>query len=461
MDKSKKNQIQFDNSDRLKVKHDFEILFLSFMLIDISFVEEIFSKIDFEELTELNRPLFEEIAQSKPFSQTWLYQTIKLFKPDYISDIDRNRENISIAANPKIELDRFINRYLIIQADLELNNTISNNWEKFRNDYKGISRAHDLIKSIEGILRKSERFVEVKSFDESLNEILQRLDDKLENKNCINTLDYPSFRNATGGLSEGNLVGIAGAFKNGKTTFGLNLLMDFVSQGFPSAIFSLEVSANEMNEKIFAYKTDVPYEKLRNPRKLNEQERASLMDYRANRPENEKLYIFDRVNTLSKIEAQARQLVQKQGLKILLVDYIGLLQPEVKSRNSESREREISLYSSSLKVLAKELGIIIIVLSQLNREGMKDANSTNLAESIALARDSDFLFTISQPSKYGIKSILINKGNIPIEANHFLVKLDASRHTLGGKQFLLELNDSGKMRELTTQFDNAYQIKVG
>jgi len=112
----------------------------------------------------------------------------------------------------------------------------------------------------------------------------------------------------------------------------------------------------------------------------------------------------------------------------------------------------MSYYSGFLKQLAKELNITIIVLAQLNRKGRQEPSTENLAESIALARDCDFLFITFNPLEMGIKK----DKNINYEESHFLVKLDTTRHTRFKRQFLLYMNDDGNFVEVATEYDNEY-----
>jgi replicative DNA helicase len=234
--------------------------------------------------------------------------------------------------------------------------------------------------------------------------------------------------------------------------------LDIAGQNIPSAIFSLEMSKSEIEEKILSYKTGITYEKIRNPQRLSEDEKLSMNKFLSKGKNSERLFLFDRKFTLSEIESTIKGLSKREKVKAILVDYLGLIKPTAK--NIDSREREISHLSNSLKILAKETETIIFVLSQLNRSGIKEASSINLAESIALARESDFLFTIYKPEASGYNKIKMNNKEISINENNFIVKLDSSRHTPSGKEFLLELSYSGKMKEIETRYDLTYLNEV-
>jgi len=116
----------------------------------------------------------------------------------------------------------------------------------------------------------------------------------------------------------------------------------------------------------------------------------------------------------------------------------------------------MSYYSGFLKQMAKELDIVIIVLAQLNRQGRKEPSTEYLAESIALARDCDFLFIIYNPVEIGI----YKDQSIDYNESHFLVKLDTTRHTRFKKQFLLCMNDDSNFIEIATEYNNDYLNNV-
>ena len=90
--------------------------------------------------------------------------------------------------------------------------------------------------------------------------------------------------------------------------------------------------------------------------------------------------------------------------------------------------------SHSLRTCKRD-NTVIIVLSQLNRSGIKDASSINLAESIALARESDFLFTIYKPELSGYHKIKIDGRDIPIDKNSFMVNWIIQTYTETEKNF--------------------------
>lgn len=442
------------NKLRLKIDKEKELLALLFVNPDLR--TDIFEKIPLDMISEIHYELFKAISEPKEIDQAGVLWLLK--KYDYPNVKEVLELSTSITPNYSLRITEFYDLYDSIKADIFL----SDSFEKSKNTILGLDVLSELKENIDRELSKYSRFDFVSTFDKSLDEVIERIELRIKNDRAIKTISYPSFNTATGGLNGGNLVGIAGAYKNGKTTFAMNIILDLINQGISSAIFSLEMSKSEVEDKVLACKVGISYEKIRNPNRLTNDEIRTLLKFKKDYSKtNEKLFIHDRVLSITEIENVIRKLKSKFGLQVVMLDYIGLVKSISRFRNTETREREISMISNSLKLLAKETDTIIFVLSQLNRNGIKEASSFNLAESLALARDCDFLFTIFKPENSGCDRINIEGKEIMISENDFVVKLDSSRHSVSGKQFLLKLEESGRMKETETRYDNSYLKREG
>lgn len=315
--------------------------------------------------------------------------------------------------------------------------------------------AFNLREEIDKITEKKSTF-EIKSFTDSVPEILETINKEIfdKNENVLTSKCLPSINTATGGIRTGNLIGIAGSWKSGKTTLAANLLYDFAQQGLPTLLFSLEISLSETQRKILAMETKISYENLRNPKRLTDEERKILTRYFA-RSKNKPLPIFPISGrfSISQIRGYIKNIKDRFGIKIAAIDYIGLISS---TYGIDRRERELAYFSETLKGVATEFDMAIFLLAQLNRAGKNDPSSINLAESVALARDCDFLFTVSNPHSNNFSSVDFGGNIIQIEENHFLIKLDSSRHTQQGKQFLARLDKDGNLVEIATQYNNVY-----
>lgn len=428
----------------IELEHEF----LSHMINNERLVSVIFQKISLDMISDNNKELFESILRLEDKSSEAIIWEVKKFSSDLLISI-----NEILPQNIEFAIRKFFDVYYSIQQDKLLKETYELNVDKLN----GFNTLFELKESIERLLDKSNRFETVRSFAECLTDLPERLErQKIKSDSLVSDL-YPSFTSATGGLNLGNLVSIAGAYKNGKTSFGLNLINDFAQQGIATAIFSLEMSKEEIEYKLLSMRTGIDYELIRNPKKLTPEDCNKINNYAENSNRNEKLFIFDKSFTIPEIESNCKILKDKHNLKVILIDYIGLIKHNHKSKN-ESREREVSATSNAMKILAKELDLVVIMLSQLNRSGLNDPSSINLAESIGLARDSDFLFTIYNAKDYGVHKINDGSNIIEVTDKNFVVKLDSSRHSKKGKEFLVDMNNSGLMKEISTQYDNKYLL---
>jgi len=285
-----------------------------------------------------------------------------------------------------------------------------------------------------------------KSFTDKLPEILSNIEKRITagSEYSFNIISIPSFNIATGGILLSNLITVAGFTGQGKTFFGLNLLLDLAKQGIPVGFISLEQSESEIADRIVGLVGGIPSDKLRNPKRLHKDE-IEKITLRVLSKHKLPIYINDRPMTEIEIKQKIKYWRDRFNVKIVCIDYLGLMQSRAKFL---SRERELTYYSEFLKLTAKEFDIAIVILTQLNRSGKKRPTIENLAESIGLARDSDFLFTIYKPREAGLKT----NGKIQFDESHFILRCEKNRHNKNKKQILLKMKDSGAFTEIYTEY---------
>ena len=435
--------------NKIEIKKELEEIILSTMLNEPESVPVISQKIKQEDLSKDNESLFENILALSTADP--LMRVLDLSKENIpgwdlasLSNLSNNNSWEQLVYNKVIE------KFYDINFSLKVDSFLQKTLKKNENAINGFDTLVDIQDEIEQLIKKTENFIEDRNFSEKIPDIFREIENELssKNSNSYTVKNIPSFNSSTGGIRPSNLIGIAGSFKSGKTTLGLNLMVDFAKQKIPCGIFSLELSETEINRKILGMLSDVPYERLREPKKLSQDETMKLINFQKNLDELP-LYITDKPMNEFEIRQKAKYWKDRFGVKIICVDYIGYVKSK---RRFESREREMTYYSEFLKSLAKELSISIIALAQLNRTGKLKPVTENLAESIALARDCDFLFITYNPFELGMKN---NK--ITYTESHFFVKLATSRHTKYKKQFLLELKDNGNFVEVATEYQNDYQ----
>lgn len=211
----------------------------------------------------------------------------------------------------------------------------------------------------------------------------------------------------TDGWQKSDLVVIAGRPAMGKTSFALCVLKNAaVDSGIPSAFFSLEMSRIQLADRLISNVTGIESYKI-NKGQLSDIE-LSRYDKTIATLYETPIYIDDTPSlSLLELRTKARRLVREKGIRLIIIDYLQLMNG--REDRYSSREQEVSTISRSLKGLAKELDIPILALSQLNRgvesrEGLegKRPQLSDLRESGAIEQDADMVIFVHRPEYYHI-----------------------------------------------------------
>lgn len=211
----------------------------------------------------------------------------------------------------------------------------------------------------------------------------------------------------TSGWQNSDLIIIAARPAMGKTAFVLSMAKNMaVTYNYPIALFSLEMSNVQLVNRLIVNTCEIPGEKIKNGQ-LAPYEWEQL-DFKIKELYNAPLYVDDTPSlSVFELRTKARRLVREHGVRMIIIDYLQLM--NASGMNFGSREQEVSTISRSLKGLAKELNIPIIALSQLNRgveartgnEG-KRPQLSDLRESGAIEQDADMVCFIHRPEYYKI-----------------------------------------------------------
>jgi replicative DNA helicase len=205
----------------------------------------------------------------------------------------------------------------------------------------------------------------------------------------------------TSGFKNSDLIVVAGQPSMGKTSFALNIAMNAATEyGRPTAIFSLEMSKEQIALRILCAKAKVNLKSLRTGYLTPED--WGRLTLTVGNISDSPLYVDDTpaISTLE-IRAKARRLKKETDLGLIIVDYLQLMKGPGRG---DAREKEISEISRSLKALAKELNIPVIALSQLNRKVEERPNRrpqlADLRESGAIEQDADVIIFIYRDEVY-------------------------------------------------------------
>jgi replicative DNA helicase len=251
--------------------------------------------------------------------------------------------------------------------------------KRVRGDFKG---AHDLVvESMERLVAASERGSEITGL----------------------ATGYSDFDRLTGGLRPANLVVVAGRPSMGKTALALGIAEHAALADQRSvAIFSLEMSSDELIQRLLCSAAMVDASRLRTGRLS--QDDWPRVSHAADRLSNAKVFIDDSEGmTVGEMRTKARRLKSREGLDLVIVDYIQLMEGP-RGRRDENRVQELSSISRSLKMMARDLGVPIICISQLNRapEARNDKRPllSDLRESGAIEQDADLVLMIYRDDYY-------------------------------------------------------------
>ncbi|NFO10952.1 replicative DNA helicase [Clostridium botulinum] len=204
------------------------------------------------------------------------------------------------------------------------------------------------------------------------------------------------------GLKEKDFIIVAARPSMGKTAFALNIGQAASKHG-SVAIFSLEMSRDQLMDRLLAAKCMIQFTKITDGT-LNEKEFLDISNG-ANNLGTRKLFIDDEASLLSDIKAKCRKLKLQQGLNVVIIDYLQLIRVNIKTN---SREQEVSHISRELKALAKELGITVIALSQLSRAPEQRVDHrpmlSDLRESGSIEQDADIIHFLYRDEYYNKES---------------------------------------------------------
>ncbi len=205
----------------------------------------------------------------------------------------------------------------------------------------------------------------------------------------------------TNGLHGGQLIIVAARPGLGKSTLALDFARSAtIKHHLPTIFFSLEMGRSEIAMRLLAAESTIGMSTLRkgNMEQRDWDKLANIRGQIADAP----LYIDDSPNmTLVEIRAKCRRLSQKVGLKMVVIDYLQLM---TSGKKVESRQQEVSEFSRALKLLAKELNVPVIALSQLNRGPEQRADKkpalSDLRESGSLEQDADIVVLLHREDAY-------------------------------------------------------------
>lgn len=268
-------------------------------------------------------------------------------------------------------------------------------------------------------------FIHIKDI---LVDTFNRLDELHQHKGSLRGIPtgFPDLDHKLGGLQKSDLVVLAARPSVGKTTLALDIARNVaVNANVPVGIFSLEMSKEQLTDRLLCAEANVGLWKMRTGKLENDDDFARIGDAMG-KLSDAPIYIEDSgfVNVMQ-IRTKARRLKMEHDLGLIVVDYLQLMEGHA---GEENRVQEISQISRALKGLARELDIPVLALSQLSRavEALSPPipKLSHLRESGSIEQDADVVMFIYRPSVYK------RKEELPHEEQN-LAKILVSKHRNG------------------------------
>ena len=301
------------------------------------------------------------------------------------------------------------------------------------------------------------------SIGDELKDAWKRLESLQENKDQIRGI-HTGFRdldNLLAGFQKSDLIILAARPSVGKTSLALDIARQTAIQhGNAVGIFSLEMSSQQLTDRMLATEAKVDSWKLRTGRLSSDQEYEQLrngMDRLSSAP----IYIDDKSErTVLQMRSIARRLKAEKGLALVIVDYLQLIVPGT-TRQSDSMVQQVTEISRSLKGMARELDVPVLALSQLSRAVEQRGGTprlSDLRDSGSIEQDADVVMFIHREDKTNENSDRPNIADILIEKHRngpvgrielFFDEKKASYNTI-------EKNDFGDFSESTQQDDDDF-----
>ncbi|MBQ3917707.1 MAG: replicative DNA helicase, partial [Bacteroidales bacterium] len=210
---------------------------------------------------------------------------------------------------------------------------------------------------------------------------------------------YQSIDRITMGWQPSDLIILAARPSVGKTAFALNIARNAsVDHNMPVAVFSLEMPAIQLAKRLMTSESGLPADKIKGGTKLQPREWEQL-EYRLKALSKAPLYVDDTPGLpIMEFRTKAKRLVKTKGVRLIIVDYLQLMQGPAELRGM--REQEVAAISRTLKATAKELNVPIIALSQLSRDAVKRTGGngkpqlSDLRESGSIEQDADMVLFV-------------------------------------------------------------------
>lgn len=402
--------------DRLQpYSQQLETELINALLTDTSAIELIYKIVSPESFYFPNHGLIYEASKNNYLTKhpttpeaiiETLRETGKLSKAGGIEGINEIRFQqfpvIDIGYNAGIIFQKYIRREAIRASHITLANAYDESKDEFTLMDEMVAIVGNIHNHLSGAVKKTITDFADSYYQETI-EIINSGSGIRGIRTYITSLDY-----RLGGLASGRMILFAGRPGSGKTAFIIqlvnNICLDKKKSKIPTVVYSMEMSGEELINRLVSGLMRYPYEKISKgdiPVELHEQFTRAV-----NHVRESNLEIVDNMNDIRAIASDLRLRKERTGVKLAVFDYLQLIRaPEI--RKGGNREEEVGHVGRVTKALAKELKIPIVALAQLNREVEKRATKkpqlADLRDSGSLEMDADSVTFIFRPKYAGME----------------------------------------------------------
>ncbi len=266
----------------------------------------------------------------------------------------------------------------------------------------------EILDEAESVIFRIAKSMSIKNYypvKELVGHAFETIEELYEKKSHITGVPtgYKDLDTLTAGMQSSDLIVVAGRPGMGKTAFALNVAENCaINDGNPVAVFSMEMSKEQLTQRMLSSRAKVNLQKIRSGQ-LREEDWTSLTTAVGTLYEAP-IYIDDTpAQTVLEVRAKARRMRDEFGVKLFIVDYLQLMRGLA---SNDSREQEISYISRGLKALAKELNVPVMALSQLSRKTEERGRESSrprlsdIRESGAIEQDADVVMFVYREGVY-------------------------------------------------------------
>lgn len=326
--------------------------------------------------------------------------------------------SVPTAANA-IYYARIVSEHALLRRLIEAATTIAQDAFEVPEDVEAaVNRAEEAIFAVAS-RRSHQDFRPIRDLLAESMEHIELLSARQEDVTGVPT-GFTDLDRLLSGMQPGNLILVAARPAMGKSTFAINVAQHVAQQaGQPAVVFSLEMSWMEIVQRLICAEARVDTQKIRTGR-MGEAEWRRV-SHAVGRLAEAPLYIDDTPSiSMGEIRAKCRRLKAKHGLGLVVVDYLQLM---TSTRRIENRVQEVSDISRNMKILAKELAVPVVAVSQLSRQPEQTGGQSkprrprlaDLRESGALEQDADVVMFVYREDYYDPQSEKKGEAEIIVE----------------------------------------------